>query len=54
MAKPDESGELRIARETLSRFEDDARNVIKVLTVEQALKAQRIVREAGRRKGNGR
>ena len=41
--------DLKKAREDLRRVQSDSREVILIMTAEQAIKAQKVVREAGRR-----
>ena len=43
--------DLDAARKQLEDQRSEVEAIIKILTAEQALKAQRIVREAGRRRG---
>lgn len=47
LTKPDP--DLKKAHEELKRIQLDSREVILIMTAEQAMKAQRVVREAGRR-----
>jgi phosphosulfolactate phosphohydrolase-like enzyme len=42
---------LRAATVRMSLLEAEARGIVVVLTAEQAIKAQRVVREAGRKRG---
>jgi hypothetical protein len=46
-SKPDP--DLKRAHEELRRIQADSREVIRIMSAEEALKAQRVVREAGRR-----